>query len=202
MKRANFKELTIILLSLSLVFIFGCSENSSINEPNDQITTSVEQSATADSDIDPLSLSKKKHDHTPNPKDLTVTKEIDGKKGGIISLKVSMDGKKGTKSEVKLRIPKNAFDGKKDISITLVPGSPVVQFGPPGMEFDKDLDLDVKLENFWFDKKDKLDFAYLDNLGNTIHAVKYQSVKFSRNKNFVHVKKAEIGHFSRYGFTR
>jgi hypothetical protein len=182
------KLLTII--TLLLVGFAACTENADL--------------ITQDSSLDRHSLSKKgkKDKNDPVLDFYTASKEIDGKKGGKITLKVSMDKSTGQKSEVKLNIPKGAFEGTELISFTISPGSPDIVFSPHGLVFEKPVKLDLKLENFWFDKKDKeyLDFGYFDDNGNLKEDVEYDDIKFDGNKNYVKVKKALLSHYSRFKF--
>jgi len=184
MKTTTFKEMAIILLCLSLIFVFGCKETNNLVDQE----SSYEQQSLAKKDKD---LDKGIY---------TTSEKIDGKKGGTVTLKVSMDKSSGTKSEVKLDIPKGAFEGTEDISISIFPDSPVVEFSPHGLIFEKELELDVKLENFWFGEEDQLDFVYLGE--NENEPVEYESLSYNYNKNYIKVKKAMIGHFSRYGFVK
>ncbi len=179
------------VITILLVSLTACTENSDF--------------ITQDSSYDTQSLDKKhknKGKDGPEQDYYTASKVIDGKEGGKITLKVSMDKSTGQKSQVTLKIPKGAFEGEQEISFSITPHEPCIIFSPHGLEFKKKVKLDLKLENFWFDKKDKkdIDFVYGDDDGNILEEVEYDKIKFDHNKNFVQVKKAEIWHFSRYYF--
>lgn len=182
----------ITFIILLVVGLTACTENSDF--------------ITQDSGFDNQSLEKKHKDKNIDPPEdyYTASKVIDGKKGGKITLKVSMDPSTGQKSEVKLDIPRGAFEGEQEISFYITPNEPCIVFSPHGLEFKKELQLDLKLENFWFDKKDNkdLNFVYADDLGNILEQVEYDKLKLDHNKNFVQVKGAKIPHFSRYVFMR
>jgi hypothetical protein len=184
------KRFLIVFLVL-LVGLAACTENTDL--------------ITHDSSYENEALAKKKKSPKGDDANIfTASKKIDGKKGGKITLKVDMDKSTKHKSEVSLDIPKGAFEGKVEISFTISPDSPDIIFSPCGMEFEKPLELDMKLENFWFNKEDEghIDFVYKDELGNKLEDVDYDYVKFNSNKNYVKVKNALLWHFSRYGYIK
>lgn len=174
----------IILIFLTGLIAWGCSENSNIVDP----INNVEQG----------SLDKKKGTYSPDG--LSYTKRIIGARGGTICMRANINPDTRLISTVKLIIPRKAFKGKMDITVSLVEGLPVIDFGPETPHFRKPLRLFLKLENLWFEGED-IDFVYFADDGSK-EKVKSRRVGYSWNKNFVFVNRAKITHFSRYGFSR
>ena len=179
------------LITILGLLSFGCSENNSIVNP-------------VDNNTEDISLAKRVH---VSPDGLTFSKEIDGRRGGIIVIKTTIDGSTPFKTRVILQIPRRAFEGKKTISLTFNPNSPTIEFGPAmsefGMEkFKKAFRLSVRFENQWFeDDNGELKFVYFNDDGST-EDVKSRKVGFTRNNNYIFVRNARLEHFSRYGFTK
>jgi len=180
-----------VLITILGLLSFACSENNSI-------VNSI------DNNTEDISLAKRVH---VSPDGLTFSKEIDGKKGGIIVINTTIDGSTPFKTRAILQIPRKAFKGKKTISLTFDPNNPAIEFGPGmnqfGMDkFKKPFRFSVRFENQWFeDDNGELIFVYFNDNG-SLEDVKSSKVGYTKNKNYIFVRNARLEHFSRYGFTK
>jgi hypothetical protein len=140
----------------------------------------------------------------------SVTKRINGKKGGSIKLKESYtapDGHK-VKIDVDLKIKKNSFSGNVDITMTVDDVYAAVSFSPH-MVFNKPVELKVKFEGINLEELDltngDYDFVYIDDEGN-IEPVQHDRIDVDENKGKIKFHgrkgKAKLNHFSRYAFIR
>lgn len=134
----------------------------------------------------------------------TVTEEIDGKKGGEIKLMVEYETVDGDtiKIDVKIKFKKDSFEGKVDITLTTDDELAAVSFAP-GMVFDKPAELDLKFEGLDLKSlnlsKGNCDFVFIADDGST-EPVSYNALHVNENKGKIWITKAELNHFSRYGF--
>ena len=185
-----FKNFVFVLLLSGLGF-WGCSD-SLVTEPQNEIA--VEK--TNETNLAKFSF----------PSELSVTKRINGEKGGIIPLV----GIYKTKDEkiittiATLTIPRGAFGGTKEISITTDKSDPVLSFSPE-IKFNEPLKLNLTFLGFDL-KALGLDqtntrFNYISNDGRT-EAVLNDGIDVEASRGFLSVKRARIEHFSRFGFTR
>jgi len=178
-------KLLITLITILLFGITSCTDKSNLVDPN--------------SNFENPTLSKQIISKT----DISITQRIRNNKGGTIKLRANLDPESGQESAAYLTIPKNSMpEDIMDITVSFVPGFPDIELGPHGTEFSEPLTLDLKIENSWFDKNDKIDFKYVDVNGNPIEDVEYEALVFRFNNKYVKVKKAQLSHFSRYAFTR
>jgi hypothetical protein len=124
----------------------------------------------------------------------TVSKSIDGNKGGTIELT------QFSFSAV-LTIPKHAFKGTQVISYTVNTETASIDFQPLGMDFNKNLSLDLtftglNISNY---KASDLSFSFLD--GDNIVPVSSAYENVNIKQGFLQVLGAQISHFSRYGWS-
>jgi hypothetical protein len=166
---------SLLLFSFLFVFIVGCQQNSSIVEPNQQ--------------VDGTSLSKSNSTYTTN------SYWIDGSVGGKI--KVNYSWGKNSKLKAVLDIPANAFSGNEEFYMTFNLDQNSVDLHPSPKQFDKPLLFSLKLKNVKVDYAD-LDFKYLD--GN--ESVVYESNVVDEANGNLEVKKAQLHHFSDWGWER
>lgn len=181
-----------LLIPILAIFILaGCAKENSILEPQtSQIQTNrqwlkINQSST-------LSVENT----------YTVTKSIDGNKGGSIALVQSFinDGKQASFS-ANLTIPKHAFKGTLNISYTVNTETASIEFSPTTPGFNRDLSLDLIFTGIDISKNKTSDlrFSYLD--GDNIIPVESAYVKVDVNQGILEVLGAQISHFSRYGWS-
>ncbi len=136
----------------------------------------------------------------------SATETIDGDKGGQININehyVTEDGDTVT-IIVKLKVKKDCFSGKVDITMTVDDVYTAVLFTPE-MVFNKPVELDVKYKGLDPDQLDltsgNYEFLYIDDNGYT-ETVPSNGVVVKQELGQISVKKAELSHFSRYAFAR
>jgi len=142
-----------------------------------------------------------------NPTIVSVSKLIDGKKGGWIEWDTSYVNGKGREiySSMSLHIPKNAFQGLREIVIQPNPEETIIQLFPE-MAFNKPLKLyyevwGVDLQALGYLTSGKCEFAYFDDYGNIeLISTKKSTVDLHNDK--IRVLNAKLLHFSRYGWVR
>jgi len=173
------KKSLLILVSFLFVILFGCQENSSIVEPTNQNEIT--------------SLAKSNDTYTSH------SYWIDGSVGGIIKVVHYWKNSRGEYSKLKavLDIPANAFSGVEKFYMKFNLEKNSVDLNPSPKTFDKPLFFSFKLKNVNVDYSD-LDFKYLD--GN--ESVVYESNTVDTEKGILKVEKAQLHHFSDWGWER
>jgi uncharacterized lipoprotein YajG len=184
------KKLFLLLAVAGLIFT-GCSDLGT-NPSSNPVTTANSNT---------ISLNKSAIKTTVSNSTFIVSQIVNGKKGGIITLN-QKDG--NVHASAKLDIPKNAFDGKVNITITVDPSTASVTLSP-SMTFQKDLTLDaafkgLDLKAMNLDSK-KVNFYYFTEDGSKV-PVKHSLTKANVKLGELIVKHAEIDHFSRYGWAK
>ena len=176
----------------SLIFFFGCDQGTDITSPGEIDNHSYQF----------IKLPKRSGMSVENT--FSVTKEIDGMKGGEIKLKgkyVAEDGHT-VKIDVKLKVKSKSFQGKANITMTVDDEFAAASF-TPAMVFNKPLELDMKFEGINLGNLDPTDgvyeFAFYDEDGTT-DLVDYNAIHVKESKGKIWVNKAKVYHFSRYGF--
>ena len=185
------KKTILLLLLLGITFL-GCNDNldnSIVTTPNN--SKLIEQQPPA----------------PENPTIVSVSKLIDGKKGGWIEWDTSYVNGNGREiySSMSLRIPRNAFQGTREIVIQPNPEETTIQFFPE-MAFKKPLKLyyevwGVDLQALGYLTSGRYDFAYFDDYGN-IELIKSKQSSVDIHNNKIRVLNAKLYHFSRYGWVR
>jgi hypothetical protein len=189
------------LALLATLLLFACGDNS---------ISPIE----TDNHSDQLSKIQTKSELSVG-KIFSISKIINGDKGGKIKLKktyVTEDGHK-VKIDVKFKVKKHSFKGKETIKMTVDVVNASIMF-TPHMDFDKRAELEVKFEGIDLEKLVKIeqeksghgafgeyDFVFIDDDG-SIETIKHARVKVNERKGKIHVKKAHLYHFSRYAFIR
>ena len=164
-----------LVVPIMMLFLIGCAENSSLTSPE------VQSSQKNWLPLQGASLQKISDD--------TVSKEINGAKGGVITFNLGV-----------LHIPRGAFEGTEVITITNNNDLAVIDFGP-SMQFNKDLTCsviykDIDLEGF---EPSSIDFGFMD--GDNFVPVEYDRLIVDKRRGYLAVIGAKFDHFSRYGFT-
>jgi hypothetical protein len=181
-----------LLIPVLAIFIFaGCAKENSIMGP---------QSSQVQSKSQWIKISKTSSLSVENT--YTVSKSIDGNKGGIVSLsKVFQNDGNWALVTAKLTIPKGAYSGTKIISYTVNTESAGIEFSPNNISFDKNLSLDLIFTGVDISGYDasKLVFSYLD--GNSIVPATFSYVNANIAQGLLVVLGAQISHFSRYGWS-
>ena len=201
MKGTTFKELVIALLSLSLVFIFGCSENNPINQPDDEVNSSVTQSVTAEPNWFklPKFISKGLNKGTG----FSVTKMVKANKNTKMSIKDDFEGPNGkVKVDIKIDFKKGTVPNDTEITMTFNTENGVLTFSPH-MIFNKDAQLELKYDGLDLDgvEEGDINFLYLAPDGN-YEPIDKTKIKIKVKNGELSLKHGKIPHFSRYGFIR
>lgn len=138
---------------------------------------------------------------------LTLSKLIDGKKGGSIYLDTTFVNPDGDSIELNLNLLflPGSFNEVKEITVVPEFNTASVKFLPE-MTFLKPAFLDlsykgINLTQLGFNSNSKVDFVYLADDGSIEYLLK-DECKINWNKSQVYVKKAKLPHFSRYSFVR
>lgn len=176
----------LLIVALFGFGIWGCSENSNLTGPekNDS-QQSFLKVATNNSTM----LMK-----------TTVSKEIDGDRGGIVWIRLeSNDEELGALGA--LWFKRDSFDGKDDISVTMVDGLAALDFGPSGIALDKAAILTVTIKGLELNNDDDIDFQYFNENGE-LTPVEYRRLIVNKRRGSVTVIGAKLEHFSSYGFTK
>lgn len=201
MKTTTFKEMALVLLALSLVFVFGCSEKLSITEASDQTASSVTQSVTAEPNW--IKMPKLVSKSLIKGTGFKVKKMVKANKTTKMSIKDSYNGPKGkVKVDITIDFKKHTVAKDTEITMTFDIETGVITF-LPHMIFNKEATLDVDLDGLDLDgvEEEDVNFFYLATDGN-YEAVDKLKVKVKIDKGNVKLKKGKIPHFSRYGFCK
>lgn len=178
------KKVLLILLILGFGF-WGCSENTNLTEPAKIETQKTFLKVNAEK----ASLMKRSE----------VSKIINGKRGGIVSINLAAEdddfGARGW-----LSFSRNSFEGRKRITIKTDNEYAALDFHPEGIELNKPARLTVIFKGLDLDE-DGVDFQYIDENGN-LAPVDYRRLIVNKRLGWVIVMDAKLEHFSRYGFTR
>ncbi|MBU1677380.1 MAG: hypothetical protein KKD86_00765 [Bacteroidetes bacterium] len=182
------KKVLVLLAAASLVF-FSCAENSSVVGPEQVSNSEV---------VKLLSNSTGKYQNSVQSV-YTVSEEIDGVVGGEIKFSFSGGDITGI-----LKVPAGAYSSVEYITIS-IPNQEavaVVDFGPSPFSFYKALDFDITYKNAELNPGDenKLKFVYID--GENQVAVEYHKIISNTTSGLLGIKRAQLEHFSRYGFVR
>ncbi len=168
-----------LVISFLLLIAFGCQESNSILEPSNQDNTTE--------------LSKIPSTFS------TDSYLIDGVTGGNINVLhtwVNADGELSLLAAV-LYIPNNAFSGTKEFSMVFNLDENSVSLYPSPTTFDKPLLFSFKLKNVNVAYAD-LDFKYLDG----DEEIVYEENIVDTQLGNLEVKKAQLNHFSEWGWGR
>ncbi|MFZ1291402.1 MAG: hypothetical protein WAR79_15010 [Melioribacteraceae bacterium] len=168
-----------LVISFLLLIAFGCQESNSILEPSNQDNTTE--------------LSKISSTFS------TDSYLIDGVTGGNINVShtwLNDDGELSLLAAV-LYIPNNAFSGTKEFSMVFNLDENSVSLYPSPTTFDKPLLFSFKLKNVNVAYAD-LDFKYLDG----DEEVVYEENIVDTQLGNLEVKKAQLNHFSEWGWGR
>ena len=194
--------LTILLLCM--VLLWGCDTSSDLSLNTSEANTASSLSKLTNYEL--ILLPEK----SPLWMDsvFTVSKEIDGKQGGVVQMLKYYITESGLPffMYVKLEIPKKAFNGTKTITMTVDNNFAIVHFYPE-MNFSKSLTLNqyfqgIDLIEFMDDDYiEKTDFVYIDDDG-LIEPILRNLTVINKMLGLIKVEDAELQHFSRYGWIR
>jgi len=192
-KRNNTMKRYIYLFALLTLLVIGCSEQSSVLSPNNNVNTN-----------EPNWMALPKAEGMQVNGEVSTSKLIRGNNGGNISLNYkfrdSQSGIVTLKSDI--RFPKLSFSGNVTFTITHDNLSCVAAFGP-SFVFNKDLILNVKYIGIDLTgiNPSTVKFAYIAADGSVQYAVN-DGIVVDLSTGTLEVINAKIPHFSRYGWLR
>jgi len=181
MKREIFKETATILLSLSLVLIFGCSKNGSLNQPDSYPNSDLYKNSPGMITDSPwiiitlpegASLLKGK-----KSKGWTDTEEVKPDKKVKLKIKEKYESEHGkVEVEIKVDIKKDHLTPGSFITMTFEPSTGLITF-LPHMIFEKIAKVSVKFKGLRLAvDKGKINFIYLEADGEYV-AVDKKNIK-------------------------
>ena len=200
------RKLSLLVLLLTSIGFFSCSDDTILNSPETpQNNTSLSKEGSVLNKDNNLTTFKSKGNYG---KRTTTTKTIDGEKGGVITLSgvhVALGRDLNTViMNTKLTIPKGAFKGIREITLTADYESPGI-ICDPHMVFDKPLLLDLKYVGLSLKKLNltpsNVKFGYIRYDG-TVEPCENDGIDFDPLNGLLGVHQAQIHHFSRYAFSR
>lgn len=200
-KRGTTMKQLIRITVMFLALLVGCSKDVDINTPiqnqtSDEYVTRIE----VDGTLYKGSSSK----NTPVLKAYTVSKEIDGSKGGIITYGNYEQAKSGTTAHVYAAcyFPAGAFSGKKTITMSLDTKTCVGTFSP-AMTFDKPVSFSALYSGVNLSKYDasNISFVYF-GANNEMTIIPSSYLYIDKDRGVLGILNAQLPHFSRYGFLR
>jgi hypothetical protein len=176
----------LLIVALFGFGIWGCSENANLTGPEKSETQqSFMKVATNNSTM----LMK-----------TSVSKVIDGDRGGIVWINLQSEDKEFGAFGA-LWFKRGSFDGKENISVSLADGIAALDFEPSGIPLDKAAILTATIKGLDLNDGDDIDFKYIDENGN-LASVDYRRLIVNKRRGWVTVIGAKLEHFSRYGWTR
>jgi len=182
------------ITAIFLMFFVGCSNNeNNITDPTanfDHLGKDASTSSTL-----PIQFA-------------TTAKAIDGSVGGELEIQQNVLSSEGRIVEVHslFEIPAGAFAGTQNITMTVNADNGCISFYPH-MNFSQTCFLNyglynINLANLGFQKSDKrANFVYFNDSG-TIDPITNMGVTIGYKTGSLTVNKAQLTHFSRYGFIR
>ena len=177
--------------TLLLMFTVGCTDQTNITSPEQSVQTQ-----------EPNWIALPTSEGLRVNTIYTATKIIKGFTGGTIKINESYmtPDRKRVSISASLKFPKNAFEGTKEVTMTLDQLYGGAQFSPEGS-----FNLPV-LYNVTFMGLDltgvnpaDVDFVYLNDDG-TIEPIEYDDLDVNISTGCIHLTNAKLNHFSRYGF--
>lgn len=176
------------LLLFVVLLVTACSEKSLLNDP------------VAKNEISLLKMPSAK---AQLAKTVEFSAFIDGRIGGKIPIYHSYTTTEGKFVFIigTLEIPANAFTGSKTITINLDDQYAVIDFSPSPYQFNLPLKLNLMYKGMNLNGVDgnKIQFYYIGDDGHT-ELIKMQSRVFDLPNGSIGVVKAELNHFSRFGW--
>ena len=183
-------KILLTALLLSALFLLGCADTPISPIENDNHSYQL------------LKLPKKSGMYVEAI--FSKTETIDGEVGGNVRINESYVAQDGhtVLIDVKLRVKKNSYVGIVDIALTVDDEFAAVSFSP-AMIFDIPVELDLRFEGLDLEELNlttgDYDFVFIDDDGN-VELIGYNAIHVNEAQGKVWVTKAELPHFSRYGF--
>ncbi len=179
----------VLLLLLVGLFLASCSEKNLLTDSESKKEVSFLKLPAADSKL---------------ARNVSFSAIIDGQSGGQIPIYHSYETAEGKTVTISgnLDIPANAFEGTKNIVINLDDEYAVIDFSPSPTHFAIPLRLNLFYSglNLQGLEKGKVNFFYISDDGNIFELIKSQNNVFNPQSGTIGTIKAELNHFSRFGW--
>lgn len=178
----------LILLVFSLFVLAGCT--------NDEMIINAPQDA-ADQSIAWLTAND---NHLKSEFELTISQTINGKTGGKILINEFFGNISANGS---LSIPRGAFQGRENISITFNDASFFQDYRPSPIVFNEALILNLVYKNVDLTGTDpsSVGFYYLSDTG-VFYKAQYDSIIVNPSTSTLGIIGARLPHFSRWGWAK
>lgn len=177
-----------------LFVIIGCSENQLLvpEEPTKSVN-SYEMLKL------PVSKSSPKVSSS-----LSISKSINGLKGGEIEFEFQLSGTEEVEIKGKLLIPAGAFSSTETIEIIFDNEYALVDFYPSPFQFSLPLELTLIYDGVDIEgiSADELDFYYVNDYMNFVELINHDEKVLNESENLIKIVNAELNHFSRYGWLK
>ncbi|MEJ2194890.1 MAG: hypothetical protein P8X73_08545, partial [Ignavibacteriaceae bacterium] len=137
----------------------------------------------------------------PGIPNIEVSEVIDGKIGGRLETENEFIIDNDTITiQATLDIPSNAFNSIEEIRMLINNNNLTISFFPH-LIFNGFVEFDIKYAGIEVTGvyPHSIDFIFQDSNG-LIEQVDYRKIRVDNNQNSIHLEKAELNHFSRYGF--
>jgi hypothetical protein len=176
----------------SLLFFFGCDQGSDLTSPVDEIKSD---------NANWISLPAPAGMHIENT--FTVTKKINGAKGGFLTMSESYPGGPfgNVTIEAELKFERGAYPGNKRICMSHDDFGLVATFKPTFYKFNDRVTYTVTYTGIDLSGIDpeNVRFAYLATNGD-VEYTQHEGITVDVSTGTIQVINAMIPHFSRYGF--
>ena len=183
----------LITIAFIIPFIIGCSDSL----VNPEFTTQDNSQKSL------ISLPKNAEMTVEN--DYSASNLIDGSKGGEVKLNINYKTESSdyVKINAKIKVPKGAYEGEKNISMTINSTDGTATFYPNTEIFNLPLVFSLDIRGLDLNGVDpsSIDFVSLESDGST-QSVEYKKINVKVDKGELEVNDALITHFSIYGWTR
>jgi len=178
----------LFILLLIGIFLSACSEKNSLNEP------------TVSSEISFVKMPAS----SQIAKTVVFSKIINGTAGGQIYFYHSYTAADGKCVQISgsLEVPAGAFTGEKEISLNLDDEYAMIDFSPSPYQFNIPLKLNLQYKglNLSGVNSGTINFYYISDDGAAAELIKAQSRIFNLSSGTLGIIKAELNHFSRFGW--
>ena len=197
-KRNNTMRRYIFLFSVMILFVIGCSEESNILSPANDVNTNEPNwislpSVNSANGMSVMSMPV-----------FQMSDSIDGEKGGKIKIDEKYDGPNGeVKVKAELVFPKGAFSGTKYITMILDTDFGNATFTPHAV-FENDAIYNAEFQGLDLTAIDKMEaknveFVYQAADG-SYEYIETSKIEVDVKNGKLKVRDAKLPHFSRYGF--